>query len=431
MEGENIGMIDVILNALAQCQIREYFVTETKTSSTQLYFVKKNLDQIRSVQMTDYSVSVFRDIQKEGNTLTGSATCNIEEGMREQEIVEKLSKAYAACEYSANPEFHFLPGVKETRSAVENRLTVLPLEEAAWKFAEALFKNDIQNDPLVNSAEIFANRKECRIIGGNGCDVSYVTYSVDGEFVVQCKKKNDVEMYHMFSYDDLDLEDLSDKVKEALEMVVSRSLSEKITPRGNCAVIFSDKSVQTILKYYEDRANAAYIYPGYSDFKKDMDVMGETTGDRVTMELIAKEPFSSEGVPMKNRMLLEDGVLKTIQGHTRLCSYLGEKPVGVYQAAKVTCGNLTFQEMTQRRVLHLVSFSDFQMDIFSGYFGGEIRLGYLYEDGKVVPVTGGSVSGSFIELQKNIRFSKEQQKSSTFVGPKHILFDAVPINGEE
>lgn len=85
--------------------------------------------------------------------------------------------------------------------------------------------------------------------------------------------------------------------------------------------------------------------------------------------------------------------------------------------------------MTQKRVLHLVSFSDFQMDEFSGYFGGEIRLGYLYEDGKVVPVTGGSVSGNFIQLQKNMRLSKEQQKSSTFVGPKHILFDEVSING--
>lgn len=426
-----INMINRILDALTQCKINDYFITETKTSSVQLYFVKKNLDQIRSVQANDYSVAVYKELNKDGKIMIGSANCSIKEGMDEKEIIEKLSKSYTACEYTANPEYHFAQGVKEKKDIVKNRLTELDLEEAAWKFARALFENDINDDPLINSAEIFVNRKECRIVGGNGCDVSYETYVVDGEFIVQCKRKNDVEMYHMFSYDDLELEDLSGKVKEALDMVISRSLTEKTTPKGDYAVIFSDENVQTILKYYEKRANASHIYPGYSDFKRDMDVMGETVGDRITMELIAKNPFSSEGIPMNNVMLLEDGILKTIQGDTRLCYYIGEKPIGIYQASKVSCGKLPFNEMTQKRVLHLVSFSDFQMDEFSGYFGGEIRLGYLYEDGKVIPVTGGSVSGNFIQLQKNIKLSKEQQKSSTFVGPKHILFDKVSINGEE
>lgn len=424
-------MITSILKALKELNAESYFVTEKKRSSAQLFFVKKELDQTRSVQVTDYSVSLFRDLEKDGKHLTGSATCNLEEGIGEEEIRESLKKAWNACQYSANPGFSFLPGVKETAPAPENRLAKTPLLEAAWEFAKAIYACDVQGDPLVNSAEVFVTRTDCRIVGGNGCDVSYTTYSADGEYVAQCKKKADVEMHHIFAYDDLNTQELSQEVEEALKTVVSRSVAEKTTPRGSFPVVLSDRSVQTILRYYAQRASAPLIYPGYSDFKKGMDVMGETAGDRVTMKLMAKEPFSEEGIPMKDRILLDNGVLQAIQGETRLCSYLGEEPTGSYRAFQAECGSMSFEEMTQGRVLHLVSFSDFQMDPFSGYFGGEIRLGYLYENGRVTPVTGGSVSGNFIELQKNMRLSREQQKSGSFTGPKHILFQNVPVNGQE
>lgn len=423
-------MIHVILDALTRCGIENYFVTERKTTSAELFFVKKELNQIRSAEVTDYSVSVYRDVEREGKALTGSATCSIEVGMGADEVAKRLEKAYASCVHSANPAFHFQPGVKSSVPAPENRLSKQSLEASALELAEALYLNDTRGDPLINSSEIFVYRKERHILGSNGCDVSYVRYDADGEFVVQCKHKTDVEMHHTFAYDDLDTQGLSDKVKEALEVVVSRSVAEKAAPRGNCDVILSDKSVETIMEYYSDRASSHMIYPKYSDFAVGMDVMGETTGDRVTMELVAKEPFSAEGIPMIDRPLLESGVVKTIQGHTRLSSYLHVEPTGQYRAARVQCGDMPFSEMIKGRVLHLVSFSDFQMDALSGYFGGEIRLGFLYENGTVTPVTGGSVSGNLIELQKDMRLSKEAQQGDTFTGPKHVLFRNVPVNGD-
>ena len=86
--------------------------------------------------------------------------------------------------------------------------------------------------------------------------------------------------------------------------------------------------------------------------------------------------------------------------------------------------------MKKEPYLHVVSFSDFSMDSFSGYFGGEIRLAYLYDGEKVTPVTGGSVSGNLLELQKNIVFSTERYKNKDYDGPFAVEFQNVAVAGK-
>ncbi len=424
-------MMKKILSALAEIGIKKYFVTEKKKFTAELFFIRRRLDLTRGEELCDYTVQVFKDFHKDGEDLTGMAEVKIELGETEEQISEKLRNTYEACDYSGNPAFSFADGIKAIKGGARSGLSDMTINEAALKFAEAVYRNDgDETRGFINSAEIFALKTRTHIIGSNGCDVTFTEYTANGEFVAQCKVKNDVEMHHTFDYDDSDFDGLADKVKEALEVVVQRSVAERVTPKGVRSVILSDKSVETIMEYYSSRASARMIYPGYSNFKKDADVMEGAAGDRVSMKLVAKEPFSDEGIPMSDKVLLDKGVLKTIQGRTRLCSYLGEKPTGDYRAAWVECGTMPYDEMKKDGVLQVVSFSDFQMDEMSGYFGGEIRLAFLYEGGKAVPVTGGSVNGNFIELQKNMRLSKEAQKCSTFEGPKYILFENVPINGE-
>ncbi len=419
-----------ILSALQENNIKKYFVTETKKTTSEMFFIRRKLDLTRGEELCDYTVSVYKDFSKGGEDLTGAAEVKIELGETDEQISEKLKNAYEACDYSGNPAFSFADGIKAIKGGARSGLSDMTINEAALKFAEALFRNDgDETRGFINSAEIFASKTRTHIIGGNGCDVTFTSYNAEGEFVAQCKVKNDVEMHHTFSYDDSDFDGLAEKVKEALEMVVYRSQAERITPKGSRNVILSDKSVEIIMGYYSDRASAGMIYAGYSNFKKEADVMEGTTGDRVTIRFVAKEPFSDEGILMSDKPLLDNGVFKTIQGRTRLCSYLGEKPTGHYRALAVECGTTPYADMKKDGVLQIISFSDFQMDEMSGYFGGEIRLAFLYEDGKAIPVTGGSINGNFIELQKNMRLSSEKQKCSTFEGPKYILFESVPVNG--
>ena len=81
--------------------------------------------------------------------------------------------------------------------------------------------------------------------------------------------------------------------------------------------------------------------------------------------------------------------------------------------------------------LEVKSFSDFQMDAMSGHFGGEIRLALLHEGEKITPVTGGSINGSILAVQKDIYLSKERIKSRGYEGPEAVLLTDISVAGSE
>ncbi|MDD7688452.1 MAG: TldD/PmbA family protein, partial [Clostridiales bacterium] len=67
---------------------------------------------------------------------------------------------------------------------------------------------------------------------------------------------------------------------------------------------------------------------------------------------------------------------------------------------------------------------------FSGHFGGEIRLAYLYdENGNRSLVTGGSVNGEIFSCQKDIVFSDERYSAYDYEGPFAMKVKGVSVAG--
>ena len=133
---------------------------------------------------------------------------------------------------------------------------------------------------------------------------------------------------------------------------------------------------------------------------------------------------------MADRPLIEEGVLKTLHGGARFAHYLGIEPTGNYQAIEVPVGGTSMDALTAEPCLHVAAFSDFQMDVFSGHFGGEIRLAFLHENGTVTPVTGGSVNGSILDAQGRMTFSAERYRSANYDGPLAVRIEGVNVAGE-
>lgn len=299
--------------------------------------------------------------------------------------------------------------------------------------ARALFGPDVHEDAFVNSAELFVWRVRRRILSSEGTDVSFVNSGVDGEFVVQCKEPEDVEIHNQFEYDALDEEALSAKVAEALTFVRDRARAKRVLKSGKYDLILSGNAVMEVLSYYRDRSAAGMVYPKYSTWKPGDDVQEEAAGERLALTLRAFHPYSPEGIPTREDLpLLEDGKLLAWHGPNRFCRYLGVKPTGNYQ--KIACGNGTvpFEELKKGPCLWAVTFSDFQMDAMSGHFGGEIRLAYLIEaNGTVTPVTGGSVNGSILEAQKDLTFSTDRYLTAWYDGPYAVRLSGVSVAGTE
>lgn len=426
-------MIDIIKNALAACGVSQYRINESCVETAELFFVRRNLDMRRINESCSRTVTVFREFESGGTACKGYTGVAIHPGMTENEIIKLISDAYNSAQYVKNPTFEPMSGRKADHIPSDSDLALRTLQESAGLMTAALYREDKAEDAFINSAEVVVTRSDERIITSEGVDVSYTSYKVSGEFVVQCVSPEDVEMYHSFSYDSLDADALAAKAAEAIEIVRDRAKAKENPKGGQYTVLLSGNYVNELLGFYSDRASAYFIYPGYSDYKLGTKVQGDAVvGEKVSITGCAVEPYSPEGIPMIDREIIADGEVKLIPGSTRFCRYLGVEPTGDYSKISCSNGSMSFEDMKKAgRCLYVVSMSDFQTDAFSGRFGGEIRLAYLYDGDSVTLLTGGSINGSLLECQNDLVFSTERYTSARYDGPFAVMLKGVNVAGSE
>ncbi|MCD7863495.1 MAG: metallopeptidase TldD-related protein [Lachnospiraceae bacterium] len=425
-------MIDQILKVLKEQRISEYLLCDTIKETVELFFIKKDLDMRRAENVHSCTVTVYRDFERDGVRCKGESSFVAEPSTTEEELKQKCAKAYLATGFVGNPCYELPTGAKEDCVTVKSDMTDLSLEQVAGTMVKALFAADHDSQAFLNSAELFAEKTTCHILNAKGVDVSYIKYNVNGELVAQCKEPQDVETYQHFSYDDLKTKELTALVSETLQMTKDRAVATTAPATGVYDVILPDEYAATIFDFYRDRSDAAYIYQHYSDYKAGDFVQGDpekVTGCLLNLDYVPTVPFSPEGLPMKQLPCIADGVFQNIQASVRFAYYLNVPATGQYRKLSCAPGEETFEEMKKRPGLYIVNFSDFQMNSMNGYYGGEIRLAYLNDGEKITPVTGGSISGSIFEAQKDFVFSKETQDTSKFAGPKAVLLKNVNVAG--
>lgn len=422
-------MLTKILSALKQTGAEVYNIVDLTTESAEIYFIKKQEDMRRMKNIREITVTVYHDFELDGKKMRGSSDVQIAPGMTEEEITSKISLAYESAGYVKNPYFELADPVKDEVISKTGLFTLSP-EEAASIMADALFTPDQCTDAFINSAEVFVDHTTVRVLSSSGTEVSFARARVWGEFVVQCIKPQDVEMYFDFDYDEADTFALSKLASDAITIVSDRASAMEAPAAGEYNLILTDKHVYTVLSSYLEKADAGMIFSKYSPFEIGANIQGDDTeGEKLNIYAVPDQPYSLDGVKLKERTILKDGVVMDLVGSTRFCRYLGIEPKGHYRTIRVENGSVSLDEMKKTPYLLPVAFSDFQMDEMSGRFGGEIRLAYLFDGESIKTVTGGSVNGSLLEKQKNLVFSKETYRSSTFMGPAAIMLFGVSVAG--
>lgn len=425
-------MIRKIRDIIEKCGISVWRINESHTQTAELYYIKKKLDMPRIKEMVKCSVTVFHDSEADGKKLRGEATVIIDPCMDDERIEERIKSAYNAASFALNPFYELADPVQCELVKSSSDLSQRSVRENVQMLADAAFSADVYEDAFINSIELFVSREYEHIVASNGLDVCFENDSADGEMVVQCISPSDVEQFREFSYDRLDTDALRKKVADAINDVRARARAKSSPKAGTYDILLKDEDLAALLGYYAERSHASYIYPGYSQWKVSDMVQGDDVrGARIDIEMSSNEPFSEEGIPMKNRKLISGGRLEMIHGSTRLSRYLGTEPTGEY--GKMICSNADkpLCDMVYEGVLEPVSFSDFQMDSMDGHFSGEIRLAFLHHaDGSTEELTGGSINGAFIELQKDLTFSNERYSSMTYEGPAAVLIKGVAVAGE-
>lgn len=420
-------MKQVLIEALNEAGVSLWRINRTCEESAELFFVKRRLDLCRKKETETFTVTVYRDFEKDGKAMRGSSRISFAPGTSKEEALQGISDAYYAASFVANPTFE-MPD-KQTCDFADP-LASLSCEESALAMAKCLYSAEGDFASFINSSEIFVSKITKSVYTSYGTDVTFAELDVNGEFVVQCKEPEDVEMHHSFAYDKVDGEALRAKAADALLFVQDRAKATPTLKGGTYSVILSDGHVRELLSYFFSRADASAIYPGYSTYKIGSTIHEDNAeGEKLNLTLHATAPYSDTGVPMTDKVLFEDGKLACIFGADRFCSYLGVPMTGDYDSFACQNGTKSLAELKKEPYLHVVSFSDFQCDPFSGHFGGEIRLAYFFDGKEVKAITGGSINGSISDSKDSLQFSLERYHSLGFNGPKAVRLSSVKVAG--
>jgi PmbA protein len=136
--------------------------------------------------------------------------------------------------------------------------------------------------------------------------------------------------------------------------------------------------------------------------------------------------FDSDGLALTEQRIVKDGDAVAYYGSNRYGQYLGEKPTGDLQCIRCDAGSVRKCDMPET-YLEIISMSGLQVDFYTDYIGGEVRLAYYHDHGKITPVTGISVSGKLGDILNHIRLSADCDLQGSYFGPKQAILTGMNI----
>ncbi len=419
-------------------QIDGWKIIEKKIEASELFFIRDNLDMNRAKNVTKYVLTIYKDFSENGKEYRGSSSINIYPTMSEDEVRKVLESAITGAEYVYNDYYPLVEPIRVKQPSLESNFSNKSLASWLPGISNAIYQKDDNEAGGINSSEIFLNKIQVRIVNSKGVDVKYQKYKCELEIITNWKEnEEEVELYKQMSFANFDSSVISEEVAEVLQMTKERTIASPTLSFDKQTVLLTGEPVQEFFNYYYQQANARQVYEKISTAAIGDNLQGDNIkGDTVTIKLdpflkdsTVSAPYDIDGFPLKEIKIIDKGVLKRYWGDIRHSYYLGVEPTGSIGNVVVDTGQQFLKIMKAEPYLELLAFSDFQMDILTGDFAGEIRLGRYYDGHKTIPVTGGSISGNVKEVQQNMYLSAEKQVINNFVGPRTIKLFDISISG--
>lgn len=432
-------MLDKIKRQLETISgIDEWKILEHKTESKELFYVRKDCDMNRRKEVTHYEVEVFHNFEEQGEKLKGSSLVKLSPTMEESEIKEILEEAIYAATFVKNKWYPIADAYQGEIQKVASKFSEADVMDKMAEFTDSIYA-ETGTKARINSAEVFIDKNKKRIVNSKGLDVSFDTYKGEIETVTDHKEGEEaVELFSIINFSDACYHKIQEDVKLQLLMTEERAKAEKSPSIKSIHGILANDAVKELFDFYLTHANAQAVYEKISSAKLGESFQGEDVkGDKISITLLPilensskSAPFDEDGVKLEELKLYEEGVLCSYFGKLQYTSYLGVAPTGNLKNFQVREGSKTAEEMKKEPYVELLSFSAFQMNPFTGDFGGEFRLAKYFDGTTTKYITGGSISANIFDMQKEMYFSKETMQDNNYKGPKLILFKNIEVAGQ-
>ncbi len=421
-----------------QKNISGYRMVISSDHSSEMFFVKTRMDMNRAKRVTHAVLTVYKDFEENGKKYRGSADVKIPPTMTTAEITKKIEDAAFAAGFVKNEWYPLAKPSAEKPFIVSSTFDTEDLNPEILKIQNAIYKRR-DSKAEINSAEIFIHNVDVQIINSEGVDIQYKKYNGFIEVITNCSLgKEAVEIYGDASFASESGKLIDEMISNQLKETEERSIAQKAKHIDSINVIITNKAVASFFEFYIEQTSAGLVYTKSSRAELGKNFQGaDIKGDAVNIKLVpnlpnspASSPYDSDGFPLKEHTLFENGVVKTYHGSLRYSHYLGVEPTGSIGNFEVAAGTKTEAELKKEPYLEILTFSDFFQDAITGDFGGEFRLARYFDGKEIHIVNNGSISGNMFEAQREFFFTKERTQHSSYLGPKSVVIPNMEVLGE-
>jgi PmbA protein len=419
-------------------KVDEWMIKNTMQHSTELFFVKDELQMNRSKDVQKISLTVYKNFEIDGNKFKGSSVVNINPTDSVEDIENKINTGILAASFVKNQYYPLTQPVDDKAPEITSDFAKGDVVDTICKVVDQIYKDNHKYNADINSAEFFITISDVTIINSNGVNVHFPLYNCEIEIITEADgEEESIELFDIINFSNLDKEYISEKILTQLEYTSLRAKAKKTPKLNDIPVILRGSAIHPFWTYYLNQASANSKHQHLHDNNVNDNIQGEDIiGDKLT--IIAKPViegsvdngyYDSTGFFLKEYPLYEEGILKTLHGSTRFASYLGIEPTGAVRNIEVIGGKFTEAELKKEPYLEVVSFSAFQMDAMTGFFGGEFRLAIYFDGENYIPLSHGAVQANIKEAQKEMFLSKETSLVQDTISPKAIKFNKMTIVG--
>ena len=411
-----------------------YKVNYKSTASYECFFVHDRLETVRATDTQSAEVTVYVD----HDGFRGDSSFTVSPAMDENETKARIAAAKERCLLIDNEPYDLVPGGQgETR--LPGNIALFEPKTLAREIAQAVFAAGSRDGCSLNACEIFIYTDTDRVINSRGTDQKQTLHRVMVEAIPTFSRGSEsVELYEDLRFTDFDREKVTAEIAEKMREVRDRFTASR--PGGlpmTLPVLLKPHEIRSLLMHYlRMDLHYASVYR-HANLHSIGDELQKDTGascDRITLTAAHAVPgsedsaaFDADGTALRDVCVIREGRVENYTGPHRYGQYLGiEAPSGELRCCRLDPGTLT-KDVMPKRYLECVSLSGLQVDLYSDYIGGEIRLGYLHENGRTLPVTGITMSGKLSTALEKLRLTQDSVCKGAYEGPSGMLLSDMQI----
>ena len=411
-------------------RVSDYKINLTAKESYECFYVKGKLETVRCTDTCDKLVTVYVD----HGAYKGDSQFYVYPSTTREELDGLIEKAVQKASL-LNNQMYRLPENETGTFAVESNFAAYTLAELAGKIADCVFSaNTVENADL-NSVEVFVNRHTDTVLSSRGIHKTQTRYDAMVEAIPTYNGETEsVELYQQYNFSLFDAETVVQEISQKLIEVKARAAAVKPDFALDCPVVLNKQELGELFGTISRELNYATVYAHAGVFHKGDAIQVDPTGDKLTITMAGAVPgnirsahFDTDGMTLKDTTIVEAGNAVAYYGANRFGQYLDEIPTGNLRCMQVAPGSADEACLTAAPYLEVHSMSGLQVDTFTDYIGGEIRLAYYWDGEKILPVTGISITGSLKQVLSSIRLFAETAADDGYTGPKKAILTGMKI----